>query len=113
MADDYTIASKVYVPQGLKDPLEMAKGIEQYRLLQNERNKSDIDLAQKNKDYQAIQNYGTSRDPQSFMGASPEQYNTATQGQKLQEEHKRDVMSRDAQMIAGEKDPKKQKYLWN
>lgn len=109
---DYTLASRPYIPQA-KDALETAQGLERYGILKSQHKISDLEAFQKEKDTQALIDYGNSRDAKSLEGASPELRSSTLSGDVTQEAMKKDVMSRTAAYIQGEKDPKIKKALWD
>lgn len=112
MAEDWTLSSKVYTPT-LKDPLEMATGLERWRILQNQNKITGLEAQQKEVDVRSLADWKKTRDPSSLIGASPELRTTAATGDRSVAEHSKDVMSRDAHYLLAEKDPKIKKDLWN
>ncbi len=109
---DYSLAAHPYVPPAA-NPLETLQGIERYRILQNQAKTTGLEAQQKQIDTDALKNYGDNGDTRALRGATPELRVGATAGNRGEEENKKDVMSRDANYIMGEKDPHLKQYLWD
>ena len=106
---DYTLASKVYQQP---NPLDTAKSFQQYNILSNEAKKTGLEAHQKEVDVNSLANYRNSRNAKDLEGASPELRSSTLSGDKTEMDIKKDTISRDAQYIAGEKDPVMKKKLW-
>lgn len=109
---DYSLAAHPYIPPA-QNPLETLKGIEQYRILQHENAKSELETQQKNIDFNKLNEYGSSGNSNDLKGASPELRTGALAGERSEEENKKDVMTRKAAEIYGEQDPKIKQYKWD
>lgn len=112
MADDYTLAAHPYVPP-VTNPLDTLKGIESYRILQNQNKITGLEAQQKQIDTDALKNYGDNGDSRVLKGATPELRTGAESGEKGSQENQKDVMSRKANYILNEDNPKIKQYLWD
>lgn len=109
---DYSLAAHPYTPPAA-NPLETLKGIEQYRILQNQAKTTGLEAQQKEIDTNALKNYGDNGDSRVLKGATPELRTGAVAGERSEEENKKDVMTRKAAEIYGETDPKIKQYKWD
>lgn len=109
---DYSLAAHPYIPPAV-NPLETLQGIEKYRILQHQDQTTGLEAQQKGIDVDSLAKYKQTGNNDDLRGASPELRTGAVAGEKSEQENKKDVMSRDANYILGEQDPKLKQHFWD